>query len=181
MSRLLTLQAKKICSEKKGFVLLPRRWVVERSFGWAARFRRWARDYERLASTLVGYHWLAFVLLMLKNFFAKSACQALGDGIRIGGGWQVTNVSLPPDATIRARGYLTSGNGNGSCYFVESVWPKAVPIIHSEGGQLGFQSNAFKLNVSWKRRIACRGRTFSRFRKLDRDGHEHDAIRSDAN
>jgi len=35
--------------------------VVERSFAWAARFRRLARDYERLASTLAGYHWLAFV------------------------------------------------------------------------------------------------------------------------
>lgn len=58
---------------KKGFVLLPRRWVVERSFGWAARFRRLARDYERLAETLSGYHWLAFVLLMLKNFAIKSA------------------------------------------------------------------------------------------------------------
>jgi transposase len=31
---------------KRGFVLLPRRWVVERSFAWAARFRRLARDYD---------------------------------------------------------------------------------------------------------------------------------------
>jgi transposase len=53
--------------------LLPRRWVVERSFAWAARFRRLARDYERLASTLSGYHWLAFALLMLQSLFAKSA------------------------------------------------------------------------------------------------------------
>src|SRR6478736_5567244 len=45
---------------KRGFVLLPRRWVVERSFAWAARFRRLARDYERLPATLAGYHWLAF-------------------------------------------------------------------------------------------------------------------------
>ena len=50
---------------KRGFVLLPRRWVVERSIAWAARFRRLARDYERLADTLAGYHWLAFVCLML--------------------------------------------------------------------------------------------------------------------
>ena len=57
---------------KRGFVLLPRRWVVERSFAWAARFRRLARDYERLASTLAGYHWLAFVSLMLHSLFAKS-------------------------------------------------------------------------------------------------------------
>ena len=58
---------------KHGFVLLPRRWVVERSFAWVARFRRLARDYERLATTLAGYHWLAFTMLMLKSVFAKSA------------------------------------------------------------------------------------------------------------
>jgi len=57
---------------KRGFVLLPRRWVVERSFGWAARFRRLARDYERLSTTLAGYHWLAFAILMLKSLFDKS-------------------------------------------------------------------------------------------------------------
>ena len=49
---------------KRGFVLLPRRWVVERSFAWAARFRRLARDYERLPSTLKGIHFIAFAILM---------------------------------------------------------------------------------------------------------------------
>src|SRR5579871_631224 len=57
---------------KRGFVLLPRRWVVERSFAWSARFRRLARDYERLATTFAGYHWLAFVALMLGTLFGKS-------------------------------------------------------------------------------------------------------------
>jgi transposase len=52
---------------KKGFVLLPRRWVVERSFAWAARFRRLARDYERMAETLAGLHFVAFVCLMLNK------------------------------------------------------------------------------------------------------------------
>src|SRR5258708_5899216 len=52
---------------KKGFVLLPRRWVVERSFGWAARFRRLARDYERLPETLIGLHFLAFANLIAKR------------------------------------------------------------------------------------------------------------------
>ena len=52
---------------KRGFILLPRRWVVERSFGWMARFRRLARDYERLANTLVGMHFVAFVFLMLNK------------------------------------------------------------------------------------------------------------------
>ena len=57
---------------KHGFVLLPRRWVVERSFAWAARFRRLARDYERLPATLAAYHWLAFATLMLASLFSKS-------------------------------------------------------------------------------------------------------------
>jgi transposase len=50
---------------KRGFVLLPKRWVVERSFAWAARFRRLAKDYERLADTLKGLHFLAFAYLLL--------------------------------------------------------------------------------------------------------------------
>jgi len=68
----IQLQVIKHHEAKRGFVLLPRRWVVERSFAWAARFRRLARDYERLPATLAGYHWLAFVTLMLANVFNKS-------------------------------------------------------------------------------------------------------------
>src|ERR1700691_5973061 len=49
---------------KRGFILLPKRWVVERSFAWAARFRRLARDYERLPQTLKGLHFIAFAMLM---------------------------------------------------------------------------------------------------------------------
>ena len=65
----IELEVIKHTQAKHGFVLLPRRWVVERSFAWAARFRRLARDYERLAATLAGYHWLAFALLLLKSCF----------------------------------------------------------------------------------------------------------------
>lgn len=64
----IELQVIKLPEAKKGFVLLPRRWVVERSFGWTARFRRLARDYERLPETLAGLTYLAFAMLMLKNF-----------------------------------------------------------------------------------------------------------------
>ena len=53
---------------KRGFVLLPRRWVVERSFAWTARFRRLARDYGRLPQTLAGLHFLAFAILLLHRF-----------------------------------------------------------------------------------------------------------------
>jgi transposase len=64
----MRLEVIKLPEAKKGFVLLPRRWVVERSFAWAARFRRLARDYERLPGTLAGLTYLAFAILMLKNF-----------------------------------------------------------------------------------------------------------------
>ena len=50
---------------EEGFVLLPRRWVVERSFAWTARFRRLARDYERLPETVAGLTFAIFAVLML--------------------------------------------------------------------------------------------------------------------
>lgn len=55
----------KLAKAKRGFVLLPRRWVGERSFAWLARFRRLAKDYERLATTLASMHMAAFAILML--------------------------------------------------------------------------------------------------------------------
>lgn len=54
---------------KRGFVLLPRRWVVERSFVWLTRFRRLVRDYERTAEVLRGFHFVAFATLMLRRLF----------------------------------------------------------------------------------------------------------------
>lgn len=64
----MRLAVVKLPEAKKGFVLLPRRWVVERSFGWMSRFRRLVRDYERLAGTLAGFHLIAFAMLMVKQF-----------------------------------------------------------------------------------------------------------------
>jgi transposase len=66
----IRLEVVKLPEAKKGFVLLPRRWVVERSNAWLARFRRLARDYERLPETLRGLHFLAFALLLLARFVA---------------------------------------------------------------------------------------------------------------
>nr|MCU0508486.1 transposase [Anaerolineae bacterium] len=64
----IRLEVVKLPTAKRGFVLLPRRWVVERSFDWLARFRRLARDYERLAETLAGLHFVAFAMLMAQRF-----------------------------------------------------------------------------------------------------------------
>lgn len=52
---------------KRGFVLLPRRWVVERSFAWMARCRRLVKDYERMPEVLVGLHFVAFAMLLLNR------------------------------------------------------------------------------------------------------------------
>jgi len=61
----IRLEVVKLSEAKHGFVLLPRRWVVERDFAWASRFRRLARDYERLPEVLAGLHFVAFACLML--------------------------------------------------------------------------------------------------------------------
>ena len=61
----IRLEVVKLPEAKHGFVLLPRRWVVERGFAWASRFRRLARDYERLPEVLAGLHFVAFACLML--------------------------------------------------------------------------------------------------------------------
>jgi len=64
----IRLEVIKLPQAKRGFVLLPRRWVVERSFAWMTRFRRLARDFERLPETLAGLHLLALTGLMLHRF-----------------------------------------------------------------------------------------------------------------
>ena len=63
----IEMEVVKLPEAKRGFVLLPRRWVVERSFAWATRFRRLVKDYERYASTLADLHLVAFVCLILKK------------------------------------------------------------------------------------------------------------------
>ena len=67
------LEVVKLPQAKRGFVLLPRRWVVERSFAWAARWRRLAKDYERLPEVVAGLHFVAFVSLMLQRLVAVAA------------------------------------------------------------------------------------------------------------
>jgi transposase len=69
----IRLELIKLPQAKRGFVLLPRRWVVERSFAWAARFRRLAKDYERLPEVVAGLHFLAFLSLMLHRLVTVAA------------------------------------------------------------------------------------------------------------
>lgn len=71
------LEVVRLPEARKGFVLLPRRWVVERSFAWTARCRRLARDYERLPETLAGLHFVAFACLLLTRILGANPWHAV--------------------------------------------------------------------------------------------------------
>ncbi len=62
-----TLEVVKRPKDAKGFVLLPRRWVVERTFGWLGRYRRLSRDYEGLLLTSEVLIYAAMSRLMLRR------------------------------------------------------------------------------------------------------------------
>lgn len=53
--------------EHKGFVLLPKRWVVERTFGWLMNCRRLTRDYELLPETSETFIYLAMIRIMVRR------------------------------------------------------------------------------------------------------------------
>ena len=56
------------------FVVLPRRWVVERTFAWIGRNRRLARDFERCARTVAAFVRLAMIRIMLRRSTRQSPC-----------------------------------------------------------------------------------------------------------
>ncbi|MEM7346409.1 MAG: IS5 family transposase [Chloroflexota bacterium] len=62
------LEVIKRSDEAKGFVLLPRRWVVERTFGWMMWNRRLSKEYERLTKTSESFIYIASIKLMLNRF-----------------------------------------------------------------------------------------------------------------
>lgn len=53
--------------EVKGFVLLPRRWVVERTFGWLSRYRRLSKDYEETAQSSETWIYVAMIHVMVRR------------------------------------------------------------------------------------------------------------------
>ncbi|GJE14762.1 IS5 family transposase ISAzo23 [Methylobacterium longum] len=63
----IALKVVKLPEAKRGFMPLPRRWVVERAFAGATRFHRLSRGYELLAATLAGLHLVAFSVLLLRR------------------------------------------------------------------------------------------------------------------
>ncbi len=68
---------------------------------------------------------------------------ALGEGVRIEGGWQLTDLNFPTNSTIRVRGYATGGWAGGSSWLVESVHPQEPPWIIADESSFGNSTNGF--------------------------------------
>lgn len=68
--RRLRLEIVKRNDDVKGFNVLPRRWVVERTFGWLGRYRRLSKDYEQLSSSSEAMILIAMTGLMLRRLVA---------------------------------------------------------------------------------------------------------------
>ena len=60
-------------SDAPGFVVLPKRWIVERTFAWISRNRRLARDFERYATTVTAFVRVAMIRIMLKRLAANTS------------------------------------------------------------------------------------------------------------
>ena len=72
----------------------------------------------------------------------------LGDGTRVAGGWQLTNVFVASNSILRARGFVTGGYRNGSSYYVESRCRLPVPKIVCNGAGFGMTNLAFGFDIS---------------------------------
>ena len=68
-----TIEIVERLSTAVGFEVLPKRWIVERTFAWLSRFRRLARDFERYARTVAAFIHLAMIRIMLKRLVASSS------------------------------------------------------------------------------------------------------------
>ena len=61
-------------SELRKFIVVPKRWIVERTLAWISRNRRLARDFERYASTVAAFIRLAMIKLMLRRLARSNLC-----------------------------------------------------------------------------------------------------------
>ena len=72
-SRIAVTVVKRTDKEVKGFVVLPKRWVVERTFGWINRARRLAKDFEATTKSSLAWLLLALAFLLMRAREARSA------------------------------------------------------------------------------------------------------------
>ena len=70
--RKIRLEIVKRSDNMRGFVVLPRRWVVERTFGWLGRYRRLSKDYEQLTTSSEAMIHITMIGLMAKRLAEAS-------------------------------------------------------------------------------------------------------------
>jgi transposase len=75
---LLRLEIVKRSDDTRGFVVLPRRWFVERTFSWFGRNRRLAKDFQNLAETLATFVTLAAIQLALRRLARVAVLRPVG-------------------------------------------------------------------------------------------------------
>ncbi|HEV8544083.1 MAG TPA: transposase [Verrucomicrobiae bacterium] len=63
----LAVEVVKRCDQTRGFKILPRRWVVERTFGWLMRHRRLVRDYEQTETSAQAWIYIAMIRIQLRR------------------------------------------------------------------------------------------------------------------
>ena len=130
---------RKRSDDMKGFVVLPRRWVVERTFSWFGRNRRLAKDFENLGDTLATFVALASIQLALKE-----TCQ------RVGREYDKHGFALHDDAGLQADGEETFAGTRGND---EDAPIPAVRRVESNGrGKTHFGHSPFadlRLGVSF--------------------------------
>jgi putative transposase len=61
-------------SDLRRFVVLPKRWIVERTFAWISRNRRLMRDFERYTSTVAAFVRLAMIRIMIRRLVRSTPC-----------------------------------------------------------------------------------------------------------
>ena len=71
----MPLEIVKRSDDTKGFKVLPKRWIVERTFGWLGRCRRLAKDFENRARAHAAFFILAMIRLMLRRIVRLSPCK----------------------------------------------------------------------------------------------------------
>lgn len=67
LRKVMDVEVVKRSDTAKGFKVLPRRWVVERTFGWLMQCRRLVRDYERTVQSATGWIHMAMIRIMLRR------------------------------------------------------------------------------------------------------------------
>ena len=126
----LRIEIIKRSDDMKGFVVLPRRWVVERTFSWFGRNRRLAKDYENLAATLTTFVTLAAIQLGIRRL-ARIIHQGAWSA-RSAGGRPLNGDAAARDRRRLDRRPLGADRGAGRLRFRGSIGASA-PLINRQG------------------------------------------------